>query len=241
MILKYLKKKTPNYLKITIRNFYNRSLAFLSWDPWINFSYSQEGEDILLKRIFSNRKNGFYVDVGAHHPKRFSNTNIFYQMGWKGINIDPMPSSMDLFKKYRPRDINLECGVAKKKGIMKYYIFNDPAFNSFSKTYSEKIQKKNDLYFIKETINVKIIPLSQILHSYAKKQKIDFLNVDAEGLDLIVLKSNDWKKFRPRIVIVEILESELKNINKNPIVKFMKKKKYEVYCKQFNSIFFREI
>ena len=161
-------------------------------------------------------------------------------MGWRGINIDPMPSSMDLFKRYRPRDINLEFGVAKKKGIMKYYIFNDPALNSFQRHYLRK-QKKKDLYFIKETINVKIIPLSQILHSYAKKQKIDFLNVDAEGLDLIVLKSNDWKKFRPKIVIAEIPESDLKNINKNPIVKFMKKKKYEVYCKQFYSIFFREI
>ena len=150
MILKYLKKKTSNHLKITIRNFYNRFLAFLSWDPWINFSYSQEGEDILLKRIFNNKKNGFYVDVGAHHPKRFSNTNIFYQMGWRGINIDPMPSSMDLFKRYRPRDINLEFGVAKKKGIMKYYIFNDPALNSFQRHYLRKQKKKTFILLKKQ-------------------------------------------------------------------------------------------
>ena len=74
-------------------------------------SYSQEGEDMVLYRIFEKQKSGFYVDIGAYHPKRFSNTYFFYKRGWRGINIEPNPEAIKLFKKYRVGDINLEMGV----------------------------------------------------------------------------------------------------------------------------------
>ena len=73
-----------------------------------NICYSQNGEDLILNRFLENKKNGFYIDIGAHHPIRFSNTYLFYKKGWRGINIDAMPGSMDLFNKIRSRDINIE-------------------------------------------------------------------------------------------------------------------------------------
>jgi len=71
-------------------------------------SFAQEGEDRVLYRMFQGRfgRPGFYVDVGAHHPTRFSNTYLFYRMGWRGINLDAMPGSMAAFARARPRDIN---------------------------------------------------------------------------------------------------------------------------------------
>ena len=101
-------------------------------------SYSQEGEDMILRRIFENQENGFYVDVGAHHPKRFSNTYFFYKHGWKGINIDALPNSMSLFKKLRPRDVNIEQPISDNVESLTYYHFNEPALNGFSKDLSEK-------------------------------------------------------------------------------------------------------
>jgi len=66
-------------------------------------SYSQDGEDVVLASFYENMKNyrGFYVDIGAHHPVRFSNTWMFYKNGWKGINIDPTPGSMKAFNVIR--------------------------------------------------------------------------------------------------------------------------------------------
>ena len=86
-------------------------------------SYSQEGEDLLLRRIFEHQKNGFYVDVGAHHPFRFSNTYLLYKCGWRGINIDAMPGSMRLFRRFRARDINIECGVGLGGGGLNVIYF----------------------------------------------------------------------------------------------------------------------
>ena len=84
-----------------IINLIKRTLSFFTWDPWANYSWSQEGEDRILYRIFEQQPVGFYVDVGAHHPKRFSNTYFFYRRGWRGINIDAMPGSMKNFEKLK--------------------------------------------------------------------------------------------------------------------------------------------
>ena len=75
----------------------------------IDFCY-QKKKYHFLKKNFSKSLDTF-IDVGAHHPMRFSNTYLFYKKKWKGINIDPLPGSMKLFNKLRPRDINLELGV----------------------------------------------------------------------------------------------------------------------------------
>src|SRR5579872_3262677 len=75
-------------------------------------SYSQFGEDMILKSIFRDKTKGFYVDVGAYHPHFISNTHYFYKRGWQGINIDPSPNCMELFRKWRKRDTNLELAVS---------------------------------------------------------------------------------------------------------------------------------
>ena len=168
-------------------------------------SFSQEGEDLLLKRIFEHKKNGFYIDVGAHHPFRFSNTYLFYKKGWKGINLDAMPNSMKIFEKYRPRDINLEIPVGKDGEKLVYYIFNEPALNTFDKNRIEAIVSKSVYTLIRE-MEIQIRSLKSILDEYLPKgQNIDFMSIDVEGLDFEVLKSNDWKKYRPEILLVESL------------------------------------
>lgn len=231
-----LKKLLPKFIK----NILKRLCAFLNWDEWINYSYSQEGEDMILQRIFENKKNGFYIDVGAHHPKRFSNTYLFYKKSWTGINIDAMPGSMKLFKKFRPKDLNLEFGVAEKEGFLDYYMFNEPALNSFSKPLSNERNNPLSSYFIEKIIKVEVKPLYKILDTFSANQKIDFLNIDVEGYDLKVLKSNDWVKYRPKIVLVEIVKSSLHDLNKDLIVEFMKKKKYDIFAKQVNTVFFKD-
>ena len=222
-------------------NIVRRMWYFLTWDPGANRSWSQEGEDILLDRIFGSKKNGFYIDVGAHHPMRFSNTYFFYRKGWSGINIDAMPGSMKEFEKYRRRDINLELGVAQQESILDYYVFNEPALNSFLvKTVKKKNLSKNN-YYVKEIIKIKVKPLREILAYHLKGQKIDFINIDVEGFDLNVLQSNDWSKYRPRFVLVELLKSSLHNIGQHKIVKFMKKHNYIIYAKQMNTVFFKDL
>ncbi len=203
--------------------------------------YSQEGEDLILKEFLSDVKKGFYVDVGAHHPIRFSNTYMFYKMGWNGINIDAMPGSMKAFDRRRPRDINLEMGVSDKKGFLTYYMFDEPALNSFSKELSEE-RDNNSNFKIVDKKRVKTYPLSYILNKYLPKGKvIDFMSIDVEGLDLMVLKSNDWNRYSPTFILVESIGEDIEDILKGDVYTFLKNKGYTIVGKTYRTLVFGEI
>ena len=203
-------------------------------------SYSQEGEDMILKRIFEEQKEGFYVDVGAHHPKRFSNTYFFYKKGWSGINIDPMPNSMKLFDRIRPRDINIEKPISDKKEILTYYSFDEPALNGFSKELSDE-RNKLEHYCLKSTIDIETSTLEEILDKNLSNNKIiDFLSIDVEGWDFKVLKSTNFHKYKPKVILVEILNNSLIDIEKNEISIYLKKFNYIIFAKAVNTVIFIE-
>lgn len=208
--------------------------------PFENFlpkiTYSQEGEDQILETLFSKHKSkGFFVDIGAHHPFRFSNTNLLYKKGWNGINIEPTPSLFENFKRFRKRDINLNIGIGEESSSLTFYCFNEPALNTFSKSVA--VAQQSEQYKIIDKINVQIEPLKTILHQYAKDKTIDLLTIDVEGLDLAVLKSNDWQLFRPRIILVEE-NKKIYNDEFSDIQEYLLTKGYRQICRTIRTSFF---
>lgn len=226
-------------LKNQLLKLYKKCVGFIYSTNWSNVAFSQEGEDILLMRILDIKKKGFYVDVGAHHPKRFSNTYNLYLNGWNGLNIDPNPGTKKIFDKYRPRDVNLEMGVSKNNQYMQYYIFNETALNSFSPDLSIYRNNTKSDYHITEEKSILVQPLAKILKdNLPVKQKIDLMNIDVEGLDLEVLESNDWVNYRPRIIIIEILDTPVSHLQNSAIHKFLNKQNYALYSKLVQSAIF---
>ena len=149
-----------------------------------------------------------------------------------------MPGSMKLFNKIRPRDINIEKPISNKKEILTYYAFNEPALNGFSKKLSEERDGKGN-YFIVFTKKMETYTLEEILdESLPKNQEIDFLSIDVEGLDFMVLKSNNFEKYRPKVILIEILGSSLKELENNEITKYLKEKNYTIYAKTVNTVLF---
>lgn len=198
-----------------MKRFFRRLLLGYDIDKYY---FSQSGEDAILEKIFYKKlraKNpGFYVDVGAYHPYKDSNTYLFYLNGWRGINIDARPGSMKPFNACRPRDINLENGVGISEGHHIYYLIdNNSTMNSFSK--QNLIELGMD-HLIKKEISLKVSPLRSILGQYARHfKKIDFLNIDAEGMDYEIILSNDWQKYRPEVIAVEMKCVDLEIMNNN--------------------------
>jgi len=235
MFFQKLKKYTPQ----NIKNILLRIISFYSWKPHQVIIYSQGGEDLILEGILGNKKTGFWVDVGAHHPQRFSNTYLFYKRGWRGINIDALPGSMKSFKKLRPNDINLEIPIFKEHTKLTYYQFKEPALNGFESEIAIQ-RNSNPTNSIIRKIEMTGYPLRDVLkkHLPSNIQIIDFLTIDVEGLDLQVLESNDWTTYRPRVVVVEILDKPIYELENHLIVVFMKKNGYQLYSKSNQSAFF---
>ncbi|MGB3309219.1 MAG: FkbM family methyltransferase [Nodosilinea sp.] len=203
-------------------------------------SFSQEGEDRILARLFERKEKGFYIDVGAHHPQLFSNTYLFYLMGWRGINIDAMPGSMDAFGELRPDDINLERAIAEKESELIYYMFSNPAYNGFSKELSEERDGLRGVVKLVSQETIKTHKLSDILDDHVPQStSIDFMSIDVEGLDYQVLLSNNWYKHRPKVILLEELEFDLsKPFEVSKSYTFLKGQGYKLLAKTMNTIFY---
>jgi len=203
-------------------------------------SYAQEGEDMILARYFDTQSTGFFADIGAHHPKRFSNTYAFYRKGWRGINIDAMPGSMKMFNVQRKEDINIEAAISAEPHVMNYHIYSDPALNSFSNELTEYRISLGTGCEVVDTVPILTRRLEEVLNEKVQSgQVIDFMSVDVEGLDLEVLQSNNWQRYRPRMILCEMLHSSFQNILNDPVSIFLKDYGYHVFGKCVNTVFFR--
>ena len=222
-----------------LKTFFSR-LNLLFERYWVE-SFSQEGEDMLLRKIFENSKPGFYVDVGAHHPKRFSNTYYFYKRNWSGINIDAAPGSMEKFKISRSRDINIEAAVSNEIKELTFFIFEEPALNTLDESLTkERIAEK--INRLNKEVKIKTRTLAGILNeNMPPNREIDFLSVDVEGFDLEVLSSNDWQKFRPEFIVVECFgKGNFEEIISDDIYKFLSGKNYALLAKTINTCIFKD-
>lgn len=218
-----------------------RGVLDSAFDVYATKSYSQDGEDMILRRIFGRKSDGFYVDVGAHHPRRYSNTNFFYRSGWSGINIEPNPDAIRIFQRARPRDINLQLGVSDQSGSLNYHQFDEPALNTFDEELAQSRLAKTS-YKLKKIVPVRVETLGEILAQHLPaNQEVDFLSIDVEGLDLKVLRSNDWARFRPKYVVVEALGVSLEEIKEADAYRFMVAQGYELFAKTFNTLMFRRL
>ena len=231
---KFMKRIVPTFVKNYLKSKIGESVDV---NKFQSLSFSQEGEDLILDRYFSGKKNGTYIDVGAHHPQRFSNTYRFYLNGWQGINIDAMPGSMQLFNELRPEDINIEQAIGSQKGKLDYYQFNEPAINTFDPIEADQIIK-NGIYQLNQIIKLTVVPLSEILAKHQIFKQVDFMNIDVEGLDLEVLKGCDWDTFHPKIIAVEIRDFNINNPNESYTYTFLISKGYKLFAKTFNTVMF---
>jgi FkbM family methyltransferase len=203
-------------------------------------SFAQEGEDRILCRLTEGVRDGFYVDVGAHHPRRFSNTYLFYLHGWRGINIDPDLEAAKLFARERPRDIHVAMGISDEPGTLSYHRFDESALNTFDQALADE-RARLGRYRRLPTVQVRVARLSDVLSEHLPAARsITFLSVDAEGYDVRVLRSNDWVRFRPRFVVAESLESTLDSLAADKACAFLRSVGYVPLAKTMNSVIYRE-
>jgi FkbM family methyltransferase len=188
---------------------------------WAGASWSQFGEDGFLHGFFFRQETGFYVDVGAFDPFRYSNTYAMYRRGWRGINIEPNPEAVALFRRHRGRDINLPIAISREEGTASFTV--DSACSGID----------DDTHVYKDRnggaprIAVKTRPLNAVLEEHVPKgTPIDFMSIDCEGHDRTVLESNDWSRFRPRVLLCE----EHGARPGSPLDAYMESHGYAYYC-----------
>ena len=163
-------------------------------------SYAQNGEDAVLARLF-DRSTGFYVDVGAGHPVTDSVSKHFSDRGWRGMNIEPLPEEHALLCSARPRDINIRAAATDRTGRVALY--PGPASNRGASTVVPHLAPpsgEDELPLA--PIEVDAVRLMDLLDAH-QVPPIDFLKIDVEGAESMVIGDVDWDVVRPRVIVVE--------------------------------------
>ena len=208
-------------------------------------SYSQCGEDKIIEFLLSymGEKNigVSYLDIGCNDYKNLSNSYALYRKGVRGVLIDANPIYIDEIKIYRPEDIVLNCGIgAKNSEKMKFYILNTPGLDSFNLESIEEAKRQTPWIEIVDEIEVPVYTLDEIYKKYFASVPT-IVSLDVEGLEMDILKSTNFEKYRPYIFIIETIEyrEKISITNKrNDIIEFMQKNDYVEYAfTGVNSIF----
>jgi FkbM family methyltransferase len=163
-------------------------------------SYAQNFEDVMLWRALKHIDQGFYIDVGANDPDQDSVTKAFYERGWRGINVEPVPQWFERLEKERPRDINLQLALGAEPGEIMIYEIPDTGLSTAEKKFAE--QHEAERGYQSRMLSVKMDTLSRVCERF-HLSPIHFLKIDVEGAEKAVLQGADFGKTRPWIVLVE--------------------------------------
>jgi len=192
----FLKNKI-SYKIYLFYNLYIRHKGFLKRDR-----YSQWGEDEFIIEYFKGKQKGIYLDIGCFNPFMYSNTCLLHQKGWRGINIDINPTSIDLFNIARPKDFNICTTVNNEKKLFEVYL--DDPFSPLN-TLDSKFYNSLDKSFStnKKNILVESKSIDEIINLSDIKTDIDFINIDVEGSDYKILTQIDIQKLKPKLISIE--------------------------------------
>lgn len=194
---------------------------------------------MVVRSILLDKQPGFYVDVGAHLPDRYSNTAWFYRHGWSGINVEANPDLAEKLRRARRRDITLTCGVAESEGELEFFRFSEPAVSTFSPELAAEYEARGNGWRVVDRIRVPVGRLAGILDEFVPEgTSIDLLSVDVEGMDLEVLRSNDWDRYSPTVVLVECHGNTCGEVGSDPAGQFMEEVGYVAVAKTFSTVVF---
>lgn len=182
--------------------------------------FAEFAEDVLVDRYLHKFKKGIYIDIGCYHPYKGSLTFKLFKRGWSGVNIDLSKFSVDLFKISRPKDINICCAISSKNKQIKFF-------------ENSKINQQNSILFKGKKLNqikkIQSYQLNKILEKH-KILKFDYLNIDVEGAEFQVLQGFNLKKFRPKLITLEINNfKDGLNASKCLINKYLYKNNYILF------------
>ncbi|MFM0725165.1 FkbM family methyltransferase [Paraburkholderia strydomiana] len=199
--------------------------------------YSQFGEDAVLREIISPTcVKGVYVDVGAYHPIKFSNTYALYKRGWRGVNIDMDPVKIEAFKLARASDINVCAAISSEKAVKQVYNFSNYGLTSTLDADVAAAETTTPT----SVRSVETTTLDDVLeHSRYSDDEIDLLSIDAEGHDYHVLKSLDLYKYKPKIIIIESSSVSMREVIESTVYNYLEQRGYRLVSWTHLSLIFR--
>lgn len=163
-------------------------------------SYAQNFEDVMLWRALKQVERGCYIDVGAQHPRVDSVSRAFYERGWRGVHVEPVPQYAALLREDRPEELVLEVAVAEIAGTRALHLLQDTGLSTFDADLAARHERERG--FLRQEIVVPTLTLNQVFEA-AQQPQTHWLKIDVEGAEREVLAGWDSRRWRPWILVIE--------------------------------------
>jgi FkbM family methyltransferase len=205
--------------------------------------FGQWAEDTLIRKLFpKNKANGKYVDIGAYHPFKHSNTAGFWMRGWTGVNVDANKESIELFRKKRPKDINLWSAVVPHELLnqdtneIDLYLPSKKSISTIGTVDLDMSRERN----FNEKVTVPATSIPNLIQKY-QLNEVDYLNIDVEGFDTQLIQDINFKKISPTVISVEDYSQSIHELISSEISKYLFMSGYELVARAGpTSIFIRK-
>lgn len=218
---------------------------FLARKAWLirarGTHYAQWGEDVVLEQFLGAGapQDSCYVDVGCFHPRKYSNTWRLYRRGWRGINVDVDRVKLDVFDLVRPGDQNVCCAIGETPGEATLYSFGH--YSVLSTLDARKAAEYRRLGYECVERPVRVRTLTEVIAaSRFRDRRIALLSVDVEGHEASVLRSLDFGRYRPRLILVESHAAGLAALQADPTYRQLGELGYELVNWTGLTAFFRD-
>ena len=171
-------------------------------------SYAHSGEDVITRLFLGVESKPSYLDIGACWPIYGNNTYLFYTMGGRGVLIEPNIALIPELNAKRPGDIVLNIGIgATEQKEADYYCYWEPGWNTFDKALVEERTAKSGIK-PERVVKMPLVPINRVIEEHFGGKAPDFLSTDVEGLDLAILKTLDFHRFRPKVICAETIDED---------------------------------
>lgn len=204
-------------------------------------SWSQCGEDLIMRYLFDLLRiaRPTYIDIGAHHPWYYNNTYLFYRQGARGVNVEPDPLLYARLRRGRRRDVNLNIGIGPHEAELDFYVMSQRTLNTFSAAEARKYVELHGQRIV-DTRRIRVQTFAQAVDAHLGRTP-DLVSLDVEGLDLEILRSIDFSRYRPQVFCVETISyagGDGSGIKSPEIHALMVENEYRLYADTYiNSIY----
>jgi len=192
-------------------------------------TFSLEGTDLILKSILRDVSLGRYLDIGANHPFLFSNTYLFYQLGWRGVAVDGHDKFSKLWYEHRYEDIFSESIVSDAIKEVVFNIFPDDSMGSIDAETNNRYRARFDTSSV-QSRTVMATTIYDIWEEHIKDE-VHLLSIDIEGEEFNALKGANLDVFRPGVIAAEIKNVSLYSPLTNKLIKFLTDSGYRLLAK----------
>jgi FkbM family methyltransferase len=170
-------------------------------------SFAQYGEDLIAASLFDSIgvPKPTYMDIGAFEPIASNNTYFFYLRGARGLLVEPNPPYVEKLKVARPEDAVMGAGIGITDAAeADYYIMSQPQQNTFDKEQAERLDRDNVCKIVR-VMKMPLVNINRAIAEHFGGVSPDYLSIDVEGLEFAILKTLDFKRFRPKVICADTL------------------------------------